>query len=436
MELSLLSSAGTGQSTNLPRTVIPAELLQLLQPSPQAQTQRAESLDEQRDERRRRRNSARQDLLAATATTTRPAQTALEAEREMSPGSRAARSAQVESQAREQATPQRQEFRQALAEASQGRESGTRASETADLTPATKAAQATSANESSGTAADSGTPPSADPVKPAASPAPVRSAAETQPAATTPARGPVPTAAAVTAPVAGAAIPSTRGAAAAARVAATASAAVRAVQPTGSSSGSTGGGERAAPQTASVGSVRADAAARTDTPKAAPATAPEPSNTDANVEQIVRLIHARLGHDRSVATLRLDPPELGKLRMKMNLRNEQLALEIDAETPAAQRLLTEQVETLRRSLAASGIHLERVDVRVPEVAQSSVDGQLPPRPDAWTGAGQGSSRGDGEATTSRSAPVDPSAMAGLADGPVEAESNRMPAAESLVDVWA
>jgi flagellar hook-length control protein FliK len=92
------------------------------------------------------------------------------------------------------------------------------------------------------------------------------------------------------------------------------------------------------------------------------AAEPEPRSSDANVERILRFVRAQIGKDRAVATLRLDPPELGTIRLRMDLRNEQLALDVQTQTVAARRLLSKHVETLRRDLEASGIHLGRVEI--------------------------------------------------------------------------
>jgi flagellar hook-length control protein FliK len=99
----------------------------------------------------------------------------------------------------------------------------------------------------------------------------------------------------------------------------------------------------------------------------------------------LRVIHAQLGRDRSTATLRLDPPELGRIVLRMELNREQLALRIDTETDAARRLLTEQVNALRRGLEASGIQLERFDVRAPEPPAHAAEQQALQRDDLPAG---------------------------------------------------
>lgn len=114
-----------------------------------------------------------------------------------------------------------------------------------------------------------------------------------------------------------------------------------------------------------VATSRTGAAAATGATKTA-ATAPTASESDANIEQIVRWVRSRSDQRHSVTTLRLDPPELGKLTLRLELQGDMLQLEVEAATPAARRLLSEQTDVLRHSLEAAGIRLERVDVRLQE----------------------------------------------------------------------
>jgi flagellar hook-length control protein FliK len=172
--------------------------------------------------------------------------------------------------------------------------------------------------------------------------------------------------------------------------------------------------------------------------KAAAATSapePAPGNSDADVARIVRLVATRLGKDHSVATLRLDPPELGSLRLRLDLRQEQLSLQIDAQTPAARRLLSERTDVLRRSLEAAGIQLERIEVRGPAMTDHAGRSDTPQQSDSWAHGQDGSARdptgsaGGGPHPGTDSNPASPAA-------PLAREATVEPAAESLVNVLA
>lgn len=62
--------------------------------------------------------------------------------------------------------------------------------------------------------------------------------------------------------------------------------------------------------------------------------------------------------------LRLSPPELGSLRLEVQLRDGTLQAHIEAETPEARGLLLEQLPALRERLAQQQVRLERFDVDV------------------------------------------------------------------------
>jgi hypothetical protein len=190
------------------------------------------------------------------------------------------------------------------------------------------------------------------------------------------------------------------------------------------------GGTPIAAATARAGAPGTKTAARPTAP-----AEPEPRSSDVNLERILRFIHTRLGKERSVAALRLEPPELGTIRLRMDLRNEQLSLQIEAQTDAARKLLTDHVESLRRSLEASGIHLERVEIRAPAVSTDAPDANHSPQAGAWMGAEGSGGRSDAESAggglsgETESPSTEPS---GLSGGTVLPE----PVAESLVNVLA
>jgi flagellar hook-length control protein FliK len=69
--------------------------------------------------------------------------------------------------------------------------------------------------------------------------------------------------------------------------------------------------------------------------------------------------------------LRLSPPELGALRLEVQLRSGVLTARLEAETPAARALLLENLPQLRERLAEQNVQVGRFDV---ELLGSSPDG--------------------------------------------------------------
>jgi flagellar hook-length control protein FliK len=162
------------------------------------------------------------------------------------------------------------------------------------------------------------------------------------------------------------------GPAALAPVRAAAAVQVQAAARPGAAGGAKGSGQ------APVASVSARSSVRTSTfsaTKAGASGAAENADRSGNVERIVRLVAQRIRGERSHTVMRLDPPELGSLRLQMDLKGNALTLRIDTSTHVAHRLLSEDVHRLRHGLEASGIQLERVDLRAPtQTAEATEQG--------------------------------------------------------------
>lgn len=179
--------------------------------------------------------------------------------------------------------------------------------------------------------------------------------------------------------------------------------------------------------------------ARPAAPAAGPAPRPaaaESADRQADIERIVRLIRTEIGRERSRATLRLDPPELGTIRMHMDLQKDRLFLRVDTQSPVAQRLLTEDVDALRLGLAQSGIHLEKVEIRPPPQRYD-----LPGDAGTRSQPGEDSSRQDADRSAAERRGSGPQAPAGgrlsFADGAVPgAGEEAQSVAELRLNVWA
>lgn len=156
------------------------------------------------------------------------------------------------------------------------------------------------------------------------------------------------------------------------------------------------------------------------------------ADREANIDRIVRVVRASFAAKHSHAVMRITPPELGSLRLQLDLRGESLSLRIDTSSDVAHRLLLEDVEKLRSGLEASGVQLERVEVRPPTPA--SMVGEQATSQDADTpNDAQGGSAQAG-AEHAREQGTD-SLHAGSSDGETS-EDHSEPAAESLVNVIA
>jgi flagellar hook-length control protein FliK len=151
-----------------------------------------------------------------------------------------------------------------------------------------------------------------------------------------------------------------------------------------------------------------------------------------DIERIVRVVRSRINGQRSHTVMRLDPPELGSLRLQLDLRGSALWLRVEPTTELAHRLLSEDVSRLRDGLEASGVQLERIEVRPPALAPEP--GEPGPRQHADTY----DETSGGSAHTDAEHPQEQGRDSHLAS-PVEAidrEDEPAPATESLVNVVA
>jgi len=160
---------------------------------------------------------------------------------------------------------------------------------------------------------------------------------------------------------------------------------------------------------------------------AARAPAPDAAEREAQIERLVRMIRTRIEKGRTHAILRLDPPQLGKIRLEMDLRQRELVLNVETETPAAQRLLREEIEALRHGLAREGIRLVEFDVRHAEAPDATPQQDQPRQRES----GHGSDAGREQPGTQGS---DGGEGAAAEDAP--AARSESPAAESRVNLVA
>ena len=150
------------------------------------------------------------------------------------------------------------------------------------------------------------------------------------------------------------------------------------------------------------------------------------------VERIVRVIRSHARDRRSTTILRLDPPEIGNVRVRMDLHKDVLRLRIDTQSDAAHRLLRDDIESLRRGLESAGIRLEHVEVRPPQNAPNGAGADGSQNPQAWNGGG-GESR-DPDAEHPRRQGRDSTSSAAAQTAGLEHSTQRV--AEPLVNLFA
>ncbi|MEM9420507.1 MAG: flagellar hook-length control protein FliK [Planctomycetota bacterium] len=96
----------------------------------------------------------------------------------------------------------------------------------------------------------------------------------------------------------------------------------------------------------------------------APTGQPNQSSTDAlNAARLSRGLSNAVNQQGGGVTLRLTPPEMGTVRIQLNLQGSSVSAQFHAETDSAQRLLTQQLGQLRSSLESQGLNVEKLGVQ-------------------------------------------------------------------------
>ena len=142
-------------------------------------------------------------------------------------------------------------------------------------------------------------------------------------------------------------------------------------------------------------------------------------------ERLVRSIRLQTGTHRSFARLHLEPPELGRVSVDLQLVGNELRIEVRAERAEARKLLYERVTRLRAALEQHGIRIERFEV-VGDLGTNRPDASTTQQ-ESVSGDGQGGDEvgdeGSGRrASSDRSGKPIADPLAPVGDGrPVETE---------------
>jgi flagellar hook-length control protein FliK len=123
-------------------------------------------------------------------------------------------------------------------------------------------------------------------------------------------------------------------------------------------------GDAATPKAAPAASPVATAAATQ--PQPAPAASASVSAPPTVAEQVGHAIQARLevaqDGDRIDFHLRLDPPQLGQVRVQLTLSNQTLTARLVAHDDSTRQLIQSRMESLRQRLQETGLGLGQLDV--------------------------------------------------------------------------
>lgn len=133
-----------------------------------------------------------------------------------------------------------------------------------------------------------------------------------------------------------------------------------------------------------------------------PTSTNEPSIEARATTSVWRGLSAMVNQRGGVMHMRLDPPELGELRIQMTMARGMVSATFQASTHAAQSIIEQHMTTLRSALESHGLSVDRLSVSAPSPSNSAQlsnhgsgdqhQSDLRERHDA----GQGESRGRGD----------------------------------------
>ncbi|MBN2583404.1 MAG: flagellar hook-length control protein FliK [Planctomycetes bacterium] len=146
----------------------------------------------------------------------------------------------------------------------------------------------------------------------------------------------------------------------------TLSADVVSVQVVSTSAGeaTTASGGNGAVETPAVGKIAGDTSQNRLASVKATAETSQTQSSDAEeqVERIVRVMRASISRGGSRVNMRLDPPELGQLRIQMQIRNGEMVARFETQTDSARNWVHSQLGSLREALAGQNIRLVQASV--------------------------------------------------------------------------
>lgn len=148
------------------------------------------------------------------------------------------------------------------------------------------------------------------------------------------------------------------------------------------------------------------------------------------VTELADVVRANIGGRHSSMVLRLDPPELGQLRIDVRMHGQELSIRLQADTLAGHDALQSKLNDLRSSLEQHGFKLNQVQVelRVPQSASpDSHQERLPQQQGDWNGHASHEPAWQGSAGDGGDSSPDPGASSGE---PAFSRENASPGDES------
>ncbi|HOW73135.1 MAG TPA: flagellar hook-length control protein FliK [Phycisphaerae bacterium] len=123
----------------------------------------------------------------------------------------------------------------------------------------------------------------------------------------------------------------------------------------------------------------------------------DPSRAE-SIEKLARVLRSQLGTRNSSMSLRLDPPELGSVRIEVRMQDQTLTVKFQVDTQAGHNVLQSRLDALRQTLEQQGVRVDQVTVEYrPQQSDSSQQSRDGSNPSSYDGSANGHGSGFGQA---------------------------------------
>jgi hypothetical protein len=119
--------------------------------------------------------------------------------------------------------------------------------------------------------------------------------------------------------------------------------------------------------------ARESAQAAAPAPDLPPAPSPDAEMTEQNVARLARGLRAAVQQNGGAVTLRLTPPELGEVRIQMQVHQSHVTASLQVEQDSVNALLSHRLGQLRHALESQGLVVDRLEVQTAAAREPSTD---------------------------------------------------------------
>jgi len=132
---------------------------------------------------------------------------------------------------------------------------------------------------------------------------------------------------------------------------------------------------------------------------------------DEITQRIARVVQAKVSGKDTFARIRLDPPELGTVRVNLHLKSDSVVVRLVADNADARDAIKSRLDDLRSALQQQGVRVDRLEVTTPSPSDVASESFVPDQTANHAGEGRRTG-GQGRRRATRTEGVESPAEAG------------------------